>query len=307
LFHLFIWQLYVEAARALGCGFVRVCSKLVSFPFHMTMFASGAIFVQGFLHVGRLRFSVYGTCAAVGLIAALWLSQRTAKLAGLVAEKVWDAGVLGICAAFVVSRLLLIVRDPGAFIKYPVLVLALPSLTYGGMALTVLIVWGYLRWKRLPLRDVLDAWAPCGALLGALLSLGHLLEGTDVGMPTRLPWGVLIPGDAAYGRVQPVQIYAMVAALVLLGALLWMLRTRTRRGAVGGVVAGVALVAGGAISFSLDMMTQPMESMNGAWVGSLLEPGQWLALMAMLVGVWLWATAKCVRVEERVEEMRERI
>jgi phosphatidylglycerol:prolipoprotein diacylglycerol transferase len=237
----------------------------------------------------------------------------------LAAEKLWDAGVLGICAAFVVSRLLLIARDPRAFAKYPLLVLALPSLTYGGMALTVIIVLGYLHWKRLALRDVLDAWVPCGALLGALLSLGHFLEGTDVGMPTRLPWGVVIPGDAAYGRVQPVQIYALVAALVLLGALLWMLRQRLRRGAV----AGVALVAGGAISFLLDMLTEPVESMNGAWIGTLLEPGQWVALAAILAGAWLWVTAKPIRdefacggvvdsreavvVEETAEEMKERI
>jgi phosphatidylglycerol:prolipoprotein diacylglycerol transferase len=291
----------------------------VSLPSHITIFASGAIFAPTLLRVGHLRLSVYGLCAAVGLIAALWLSQRTAKLAGLSPEKLWDAGVLSICAAFVVSRLLLIARDPSAFVKYPLLVLALPSLTYGGMALTVVIVWGYLRWKRLALRDVVDAWAPCGALLGALLSLGHLLEGTDVGMPTRLPWGVLIRGDEAWGRVQPVQIYAMVTALVLLSALLWMLRQRPRRG----LVAGVALAGGGAISFLLEMLTQPVTGMNGAWIGNLLEPGQWLSLASMLAGVWILVTAKPIHgesgdrvvvgthvhdiAEEAPEEMKERI
>lgn len=245
------------------------------------------------LHVGRLRFSAYGLCAAVGLIAALWLSQRTARWVGLLAEGVWDAGVLAICAAFVVSRLLLIARDPRAFAKYPLLVLTLPSLTYGGLAVTALIVWGWLRWKRLRLPDVLDAWAPCGALLGALLSLGHFLEGTDAGMPTTLPWGMVTPGDEALGRVHPVQLYGMVAALVLLGFLLRTLRQRRRRGAI----AGVALIAGGAIAFLLDMLTQPVETTGDAWFGHLLEEGQWIALAAVLAGAWLWANAKPIENE----------
>lgn len=239
------------------------------------------------MHLGGVRFPVYGMCAALGLIAALWLSRRTANLAKLNPDRVWDAGVLSICVAFFVSRLLLIAGDPGAFLKYPLLVLALPSLTYAGLALTALLTALYLRWKKLRLRDVLDAWAPAGALLGAWLSLGHLLEGTDPGMPTHSRWGLLAPGDEALGRVQPVQVYATLGALVLLAALLRMLSGPHRRGSV----AGVALAAGGLISFLLDMVTQPVQTMMGAWVGRLLEPGQWVALGAMLAGAWLWATA----------------
>jgi phosphatidylglycerol:prolipoprotein diacylglycerol transferase len=252
------------------------------------------------MHMGRVRLPAYGMCAAAGLIAAAWLSQRTARLTGVDADRLWDAGVLTICMAFVVSRLLLIARDPRAFLKYPLLVLMLPSLTYGGMALTALLAAGYLRWKRLRLRDVLDAWAPCGALLAAVLSLGHLLEGTDAGMPTRLPWGMVNRGDSALGREQPVQVYAILAALVLLGVLLLLLRRRQRPGSV----AAVALVAGGLVSFLLDMLTQPLESAGLAgtglmvpdWMGhgpgQWLEPGQWIALGAILAGAWLWITAR---------------
>jgi phosphatidylglycerol:prolipoprotein diacylglycerol transferase len=282
-----------------------VSSELMITPLYAT--ASGMPGMQMGLHGGRLRFSLYGTCAAAGLIAALWLSQRTARMAGLRPEQVWDAGILSICAAFVVSRLLLIVRDPSAFLKYPMLVLALPSLTYGGMALTALIVWGYVRWKRLRLLDVLDAWAPCGALLGAALSLGHFLEGTDTGMPTTLPWGVTLPGDAAFGRVHPVQIYAMIAALLLCGLLLWALQWRQRRGSI----AAMALMAGGAISFVLDLMTQPVDIpgtawFGTAWFGKLLEEGQWIALAAVLAGGWLWVMATPVRTEVRAGGVLER-
>jgi phosphatidylglycerol:prolipoprotein diacylglycerol transferase len=240
------------------------------------LFQPAVIFVSGVVRLGPLRVSVYGLFAAVGLLAALWLSQRTGRLAGLVAQQLWDASLFGVTAAFVISRLLLIVRDLHAFLTFPLVVLALPSFTYGGMALTALAVVAYLMWKRLRMLAVLDAWAPCAALLAVALSLGHFFEGTDAGMPTRLPWGVVVPGSAGLVHLHPVQIYAAATSLVLLVVLMSMLQCRLR----AGVVAGVALVAGGAVAFLLGMLTQPFESGGNAW----LDPGQWIALGAMVVG-----------------------
>lgn len=240
-----------------------------------------ALAVPGFLRLGRWHLPVYGIFAAAGLVGALWLSQRTAKLVGIDEDKLWDAGMFALVAAFVASRVLLVAMDLKAFLAYPVLVLALPSLTYGGMAFTAALVWMYLRWKKLPLLRVLDAWAPCAALLAAILSLGHFIEGTDAGMPTRLPWGVVMPGDSVLGRVHPVQLYAMVAALAICETAL----IRLKRHAHAGEAAGLALVAGGAISFLLDMLRQPLDSFGGAW----LDPSQWVALAAVVVGTWILA------------------
>jgi hypothetical protein len=129
-------------------------------------------------------------------------------------------------------------------------------------------------------RDVLDAWAPCAALLAALLSVAHFVEGTDAGMPTSLPWGVVTPGDTVLGRVHPVQIYATVVALGLCLVLFRMLPRRK----FAGQVAGVALMGGGAAAFLLDMLQQPVESSGDAW----LDPGQFVALAAMLAGIIIW-------------------
>jgi phosphatidylglycerol:prolipoprotein diacylglycerol transferase len=228
--------------------------------------------------LGPFRLPVYGVFAAVGLIAALWLSQRTARLAGVDPDKLWDAGVFGIAAAFVASRVLLVLFDLPAFLHYPLLVLSLPSLTYGGMVLTGLLVWGWLRWKRMPVLRVLDAWAPCACLLSAVLSVGHFVEGTDAGMPTSLPWGVVTPGDSVLGRVHPVQLYEAIAA-VLLGLALLQLLGRRR---VGELV-GLALLAGGFALFALDFLRQPVDVLGGLW----LDPGQVVALAAMIVGGWM--------------------
>jgi phosphatidylglycerol:prolipoprotein diacylglycerol transferase len=245
-----------------------------------------AMIMPGMLRLGPLRLPVYGIFAAAGVVAALWLSQRTAKMAGISAEKLWDAGMVAVASAFVASRLLLVILDFRAFVRFPLVVLALPSLTYGGLLLTAFVVWAWLRWKRLPLLAVLDAWAPCAALLAAILSLGHFVEGTYAGMPTRLPWGVMTPGDTVLGRVHPVQIYAMIAALGMTEFLLLRLRSRSRARKPAGTVAGLALVAGGVTSFLLDMVTQPVESLGSAW----LDPSQWVALVAVVAGLVLLAT-----------------
>jgi phosphatidylglycerol---prolipoprotein diacylglyceryl transferase len=232
--------------------------------------------MPGVVRLGPLRLPVYGLFAAVGLIAALWLSLKTAKLVGLASEQVWDAGLFAVMAAFVVSRLLLVAGDVQAFVRMPVAMLSLPSFTYGGMAVTAAVVVAYLRWKRLGLLSVADVWAPCAAALAAMLSLGRFFEGTDLGMPTRLPWGTVVPGSAGLMHLQPVAIYATIASAVLLVVLMLLLQ----RGLQPGSVAAVALVSGGAVSFLLEMITQPVEVRAGAW----LDPAQWLGVGAMLVG-----------------------
>ena len=255
----------------------------------MGILDSVAMFIPGMLRLGPLRLPVYGVFAAVGLIAALWLSQKTAILAGLDAEKLWDAGVFGIAAAFVASRVLLVLVEFPAFLKYPLLVLSMPSLTYGGMVFTGVLVWGWLRWKRLPVLRVLDAWAPCACLLAVVLSLGHFVEGTDAGMPTSLPWGVVTPGDSVLGKVHPVQLYVMVLAMGLCVFAYWMLTWALRNGDV----TALTMVAGGMMSFFVDTYRQPTDTYGGL----LLDPSQIVGLGATFAGAVVMIT--------RPKEMRQ--
>jgi len=137
--------------------------------------------------------------------------------------------------------------------------------------------------------DVLDAWAPCAALLAAVFSLGHFFEGTDAGMPTTLPWGVVTPGDTVLGRVHPVQIYAAIIAFALCAMLFRKLLQRK----FAGEIAAFAMMLGGAAAFLLVMLRQPVESDGDA----LLDPNQFAAVAAILAGTFLWMTAKQERRE----------
>jgi phosphatidylglycerol:prolipoprotein diacylglycerol transferase len=205
---------------------------------------------------GWFVLPVFGIFATVGLLAGMGLSQRTAARAGVSADRLWDAGIVAVVAAYLASRLLLIATNWQAFAAFPMLVLTLPSLTGLGVLLAAVLTAVWLRWKRVQVLAAADAWASCAAVLAGFLELGHFAEGTDAGMPTRMPWGVHAVGDTVLGRTQPVQLFA---------------------GGVGG------FLGGGAASFGLDMLRQPEAAVSAA----PLDPSQVFALVAMGGGILL--------------------
>ncbi len=232
------------------------------------------------VHSGHLLIPTYGVLAAVGLMAALTLSLRTAATTGLSPEKLWNAGLFTLLSAFVLSRLLLVVTNLHDFLAFPVLLLMAPSLNITGLLLTAMATVIYLRLKHLPLLDTLDAWSPCATLAWAFLALGHLAEGTDAGLPTSLPWGLRIPPDRT--SLHPVALYAAIAATVLT---LLLLRQLRRRRTPGNVFA-LALAASGAVQFLLTFFRQPYLYSGSSY--TFLDPIQWIALgMILLAGVIL--------------------
>ncbi len=235
------------------------------------------------LRVGPLRLTPYSLCAVLGLVVSMALARRCARQAGLDPETAWDAGLFAILSCFLASRLLLVLGSPLAFAHYPLLLLGLPSLTLGGLATAAAMTWAYLRYKRVVLFPMLAAFvAPC-AVLAAWLELGHWIEGSDTGMPTTLPWGVAVPGGPAGLRVHPVALYGVLLAAVLAFAL-WRVSTMSPHRGQPGRTLALGLVGGGLTAFVLDMLSVPPAVPITPW----LEPGQWVALLAMLVGVPLW-------------------
>jgi len=213
---------------------------------------------------------------------ALGLSERTAGLAGIDPAKLWDAGIFAVIAAFVLSRILLVLTHFKTFVAFPILLLAVPSLTATGLLLTVLATAAWLWFKRVPLLKALDAWAACGALVWACLALGHFAEGSDPGMPTTLPWGLRpMPGDPMH--LHPVALYAAVIALLLAAISFKILR----RPLPAGAPAGYTLAATGLAQFLLSFVRQP-----GATALNGLELLQWASLAMLIAGFLLVIFAK---------------
>jgi len=232
------------------------------------------------LHIGFLTIPTYGLLAAAGLMLALVLSLRTASVAGLSPDRIWNAGLFTLIAAFVLSRLLLIVENLHTFWAFPVLLLMVPSLTPLGLALTAVVSLIYLRTRNLDILSTLDAWAPCGTLAWAFLALGHFAEGSDPGLPSRLPWTVTLQSSSL--RLHPVAIYAAIVAILLTPMLLVQLPLRRR----AGDTAAIALAASGVAQFLLSFLREPAYYENA--LGRLLDPIQWVALGMMVAAGLLW-------------------
>jgi len=234
------------------------------------------------LHLGHLYLPTFGVLAAVGLMLALALSERTAKLAHIPPAKLWDAGIFAVIAAFVLSRLLLVITHFKTFVAFPILLLAVPSLTATGLLLTILVTAAWLWFKRVPILAALDAWAPCGALVWAALALGHFAEGSDPGMPTTLPWGLRpMPGEEIC--LHPIALYAAFIAF-LIAAISFRLLHRPHP---AGSTAGWTLAYVGLAQYSLTFLRQP-----GATALNGLELLEWASLAMLIAGVALVFFAK---------------
>ena len=229
-------------------------------------------------HFGSVAIPTFGVLAAVGLMLALGLSERTARLAGLDPERLWDAGLFAVLAAFLSSRLLLIGFNFRTFKAYPLLLLTVPSLTAAGLLLTVAATLVWLWVKRVPVLAALDAWAPCATLVWFFLALGHFAEGSDPGMP--FVYGIRPPGETI--ALHPVALYAAALALVLTIALY----ARLMRAPAPGETAGLALAAAGAGQFLLSFVRQPGLEQAG------LDALQWVGVAMLAAGGVLIAQAK---------------
>ncbi len=201
-------------------------------------------------HIGSLLIPSYGASAAVGVLLALFLAQRAARVAGLDAGKLWNLCVLALFASLVASRILLIALNWTALRLHPSWMLGLAMIHHpllaGFAALAALLAaLLYGRWQRLPLWNTADALAAPLALGLAFEQLGALLAGSGYGIEARgvaAHWAVtcthiqaaLWSGAPLGIPLHPVQAYAALAFLALAFFLFFWLPHRRQPGDLAG-------------------------------------------------------------------------
>ncbi|SNT20261.1 phosphatidylglycerol:prolipoprotein diacylglycerol transferase [Granulicella rosea] len=237
------------------------------------------------LHSGHLYLPTFGALAALGLMAALTLSLRTAEWVGISPDAIWNAGSFAALAAFLLSRLLLVATNFRSFLAYPMYLLAVPSLTPGGILLTLIAVGVWLWTKQIPLMAALDAWAPCATLVWVFLAVGHFAEGSDLGLPTSTWIGIALPGTTT--RMIPVALFAAALAL----GLTWLLLRSLAKDGTPGRTFALAMTLTGFGQFVLSFWREPAEGV----FGDTLDPLQWVAIGMMAVGVGFWVATQQVQ------------
>ncbi|MGA2833457.1 MAG: prolipoprotein diacylglyceryl transferase family protein [Terracidiphilus sp.] len=209
-------------------------------------------------HLGSFLIPAYGVSAAVGVLLALYLGERTARIVGLDAQQVWKLCVVTLFAALVSSRLLLVVLNWTPLRTHPSWLLTLamvhhPLLACFG-ALIAMVVALLCGWRqRLPLWTTADALSAPLALGLAFEQLGALLAGSGYGTETAVRWAVTYT-DPLTGQwsgaplgvaLHPVQGYAALGFLTLaIFLLVWLPYLRQP-----GDVAGLLLLGAGVVVF----------------------------------------------------------
>jgi phosphatidylglycerol:prolipoprotein diacylglycerol transferase len=244
-------------------------------------------------HLGSILIPSYGATAAVGVLLALFLAQRTARITGLDTARIWNLCVIALFAALLCSRLLLVALNWSALRLHHSWLLALamvhhPLLAACGALAAALAALFYARWQRLPLplRPTADALAAPLALGLAFEQFGALLAGSGYGTETAVRWAVtythplaaLWSGAPLGVSVHPVQAYAAFGFLALsICLLLWLPNRRQTGDLVGLFLLGFAMIV-----FTTEFWRDPEG--RGSVLGGALDGPQAAALLMLLSG-----------------------
>jgi phosphatidylglycerol:prolipoprotein diacylglycerol transferase len=231
--------------------------------------------------------------AALGVLFALALLLRTARLAGLNPNPLWNLCIVALFAALVGSRLLLLLLNWSVVRLHPAWLLGLamvhhPLLAAIGLAFALAVALPYARTQHLPLRPTVDALAAPLALALACEQFGALLSGVGYGTETNLRWAVVYTspfamrwsGAPLFDPVHPVQLYAACAFLsIALAVFLWMPHSRH-----SGDVAGIALLAIATAIFLTEFFRD--REGRGSFFGGILDGPQLASIAMVLTGAF---------------------
>lgn len=241
--------------------------------------------------IGFLVIPAYGALAALGVLLALALVQRTARLAGFAPTQLWNLCVFALCAALAGSRLVLVALNWTVVRSHPAWLLGLamihhPLVAAIGTVFAVAVAVPYARAQRMPLARTADALAAPLALGLAVEQIGALFAGSGYGTETNVRWAVVYTspfaqrwsGAPLFVPVHPVQVYAALAFFfIALSLLAWMPHARQP-----GDLAGIWLVAMGTAVYLTELFRDPEG--RGSLINGALDVPQLAAIAAVFAG-----------------------
>jgi phosphatidylglycerol:prolipoprotein diacylglycerol transferase len=245
-------------------------------------------------HIGAILIPSYGAMAALGVLLALFLAQRTARIAGVNAADVWNLCVVSLFAALVGQRLLLLLINWSDVRRHPSWMLGLamihhPLLGAAGALAGLASAAVYARWRGLAPWTTADALAAPLALGLAFEQIGALLAGSGYGIEATeasVRWAVIYSNPLAArwsGTPQgiplhPVQAYAALGFLTVSILLMVWLPVRRQQGDV----AGMGMLGMGVVVFITELWRDPEG--RGALFGGVLNGPQVAAVLLVLAG-----------------------
>jgi len=155
--------------------------------------------------IGSLNVYSYGLMLGIAFLVGTWVLGKELRRKKLDHDMAGTIMMLGVFFGIAGAKLMFLLEEWEAFMRDPAGMAFSPGgLTwYGGLVLAMLVVFFYIRMKKVPFLKVWDALG-----LGLMLAYGvgrvgcHLSGDGDYGYPTTLPWGTIY----AEGTAKPSQM-----------------------------------------------------------------------------------------------------
>ncbi|HEX2919232.1 MAG TPA: prolipoprotein diacylglyceryl transferase family protein [Edaphobacter sp.] len=253
-------------------------------------------------HFGPLLIPSYGALAALGVLLALIMAQRTARAVSVQPQHVWNLCVIALCAALVGARLLLVIVNWRDLVKHPLWMLGLamihhPLLAAAGVLIGAIAGLVYARWQGMPLRSTLDALAAPIAVGFACEQAGALLAGSGYGIEASVRWAITYTSPLAARwsgaplgvAVHPVQAYAGIAYATIALFLLVLMPVRAQEGDI----AGIGLLSGGIALYVTEFWRDPEG--RGLLLNGAIDGPQIAAVVLVIAGALLLIERKRMR------------
>ncbi|MEJ2183177.1 MAG: prolipoprotein diacylglyceryl transferase [Nitrospirota bacterium] len=165
---------------------------------------------------------------------------------------------------------------------------------HGGLAGTIVASYFFLRRRKLGFWKFSEFIIPVIPLGYTFGRLGNFINGELYGRPTDLPWGMYFPGAPGSGLRHPSQLYEAFFEGLVLFALLWSVRKRSR---FDGFLLGIYIIGYATARFFIEFVREPDPQL-----GTVLGP----LSMGQLLSISMLAAGAAVLVFRRRHVRRER-
>lgn len=188
---------------------------------------------HGVWYLGPLPVRGYALCILVGIVAAVWLTERRWAARGGQPGVIRDIAIWAVPFGIVGGRLYHVATDPELYFAtgrnpWAALFIWQGGLgIWGAIALGALGAWIGCRRHAVRFSELADAAAPAIPLAQAIGRWGNWFNQELFGRPTQVPWGLRIdpahrpPGFAQYAIYQPTFLYESIWDLGVAALVLW--------------------------------------------------------------------------------------
>lgn len=191
---------------------------------------------RGLWHLGPLPLRGYALTAILGVVVALWLTDRRYRHMGGPRGMIWDVATLAVPAGIVGARLYAVLTDYSAYFGPGRDWVSVFRIWDGGLGSTGMVAaaaigaWAYCRRSGYAIGPMALAAAPAAAVAQAIATWGNWFSQRLYGAPSALPWAVAISpehrvnGYESFATFQPLVLYESVWDLLVAVAVTYAIR-----------------------------------------------------------------------------------